>query len=192
MPAATSLLRGPGSDDEITSMSQRLGGRPVGEAFWGGRSGGGLGRPACTDRCSVAVLPACGGCVAYVMSPAIYCALCHPRFPPACVPTCPRALPMCAAKKTGKAVALSVNLPAGEPLMRAWAEKRLLQELQALQLVRRSCYFLMANVNCFTAGEGHNCSRWCLSRIGQLPLHLALNASPAACIHFDAPSAAFC
>lgn len=42
-----------------------------------------------------------------------------------------------AAKKTGRAVALSVNLPSGEPLMRAWAEKRLLQELQALQLVRR-------------------------------------------------------
>lgn len=41
-----------------------------------------------------------------------------------------------AAKKTGRAVALSVNLPSGEPLMRAWAEKRLLQELQALQLVR--------------------------------------------------------
>lgn len=47
---------------------------------------------------------------------------------------------MCAAKKTGKAVALSVNLPAGEPLMRAWAEKRLLQELQALQLVRRGLF----------------------------------------------------
>ena len=33
-------------------------------------------------------------------------------------------------------MALSVNLPSGEPLMRAWAEKRLLQERQALQLVR--------------------------------------------------------
>ena len=40
-----------------------------------------------------------------------------------------------AAKKTGRAVALSVNLPAGQPLMRAFAEKRLMQELQQLQLV---------------------------------------------------------
>jgi hypothetical protein len=40
-----------------------------------------------------------------------------------------------AAKKTGRPVALSVNLPAGQPLMRAFAEKRLMQELQQLQLV---------------------------------------------------------
>ena len=32
-------------------------------------------------------------------------------------------------------MALSVNLPANQPTMRAFAEKRLLQELEALQLV---------------------------------------------------------
>ena len=35
----------------------------------------------------------------------------------------------------GRPVALSVNLPAGQPLMRAFAEKRLMQELQQLHLV---------------------------------------------------------
>ena len=35
----------------------------------------------------------------------------------------------------GKPVALSVNLPANQPLMRAFVEKRLLQELQQLDLV---------------------------------------------------------
>lgn len=41
----------------------------------------------------------------------------------------------CAAKRVGRSVALSVNLPGNQPLMRAFAEKRLLQELQQLQLV---------------------------------------------------------
>ncbi len=45
-------------------------------------------------------------------------------------------------------MALSINLPSGEPLMRAWAEKRLLQELQALQLVRaRGGNALLSNLN---------------------------------------------
>ena len=61
--------------------------------------------------------------------PPIPCLPGHMTLPPPLLPP--------AAKKTGRAVALSVNLPSGEPLMRAWAEKRLLQELQALQLVRR-------------------------------------------------------
>lgn len=44
-------------------------------------------------------------------------------------------IPPSAAKRVRQSVALSVNLPANQPLMRAFAEKRLLQELQALQLV---------------------------------------------------------
>lgn len=46
------------------------------------------------------------------------------------------------AKKVGKPVALSVNLPANQPLMRAFVEKRLLQELQQLDLVQQA-----ANLN---------------------------------------------
>lgn len=42
------------------------------------------------------------------------------------------------AKRVRQSVALSVNLPANQPLMRAFAEKRLLQELQALQLVQQT------------------------------------------------------
>ncbi|KAL4452358.1 hypothetical protein ABPG75_008020 [Micractinium tetrahymenae] len=42
------------------------------------------------------------------------------------------------AKRSGRSVALSVNLPASQPLMRAFAEKRLLQELQTLQLVQQA------------------------------------------------------
>ncbi|KAL4450043.1 hypothetical protein ABPG77_010712 [Micractinium sp. CCAP 211/92] len=42
------------------------------------------------------------------------------------------------AKRAGQPVALSVNLPANQPLMRAFAEKRLLQELQTLQLAQHT------------------------------------------------------
>ncbi|PSC72300.1 phosphoglycolate phosphatase [Micractinium conductrix] len=42
------------------------------------------------------------------------------------------------SKRTGRSVALSVNLPANQPLMRAFAEKRLLQELRQLQLVQQA------------------------------------------------------
>lgn len=124
VPAATSLLRGPGSsDDEITAMSQRLGG-------WA---------PAGLLTCGTADLPAVLACfpsaghaVVRLLAAKPSCCI-APALPH---PPAPRAAPP-AAKKTGRPVALSVNLPSGEPLMRAWAEKRLLQELQALQLVRQ-------------------------------------------------------
>lgn len=46
------------------------------------------------------------------------------------------------ARRVGRSVALSVNLPANQPLMRAFVEKRLLQEMQQLQLVQQA-----ANLN---------------------------------------------
>jgi hypothetical protein len=59
-----------------------------------------------------------------------------------------------AAKKAGRPVALSVNLPAGQPLMRAFAEKRLMQELQQLQLVSLH--------SCLPSGGGP-CHCWLLT-----------------------------
>lgn len=48
------------------------------------------------------------------------------------------ALPfLAAAKRVGQPVALSVNLPANQPEMRAFAERRLLQELEQLELVSK-------------------------------------------------------
>lgn len=58
----------------------------------------------------------------------------------------------CAARKTGQSVALSVNLPPNEPTMRAFAEKRLMQELQELQLVRGPANAAFASLCCSSLG----------------------------------------
>jgi hypothetical protein len=110
VPSATSLLPGR-ADDELTSMSQRLGARLA-------QAGGNL-----------------------------------PGHPVPKAPTTREMCPRCAAaKRVGKPVALSVNLPANHPEMRAFAERRLLQELRQLDLVRhqtiRSCPWCLYGALC--------------------------------------------